>query len=126
MDEDPNWKPVFAIRTSRCCDVEEETIFTEGWRRRKLIDLLRTRAARCGRIEDRGRARRRSGGRPTIRTSRRVGVADALKLVDDTVAHPADRPTRVASGSFCLGPLKSLLSVDLPSSFPPRFKASIE
>src|SRR6516164_5655692 len=94
MDEDPNGEPVVAARIDGCDDVEEETIFTEGRWRRKLIDLLRTRTARRGRIEYRVRARRRSGRRPTVRTGRRVGVADALELIDDAVAHPADRPAR--------------------------------
>src|SRR5579863_1178508 len=88
MDEDPNRKPLVAVRLNGCRDVEEETIFTEGRRRRKLIDHLRTRTARRGRFEYRGHARRRSGRRPTVRAGGRVGVADALKLVDDTVAHP--------------------------------------
>src|SRR5258707_316455 len=86
MDEDPNGEPVVAVRAGGRRDVEEEAIFTEGRRGRKLIDLLRTRAARRGRIEYRVRAHRSCGRRPTVRTGRRVGVADALELVDYTAA----------------------------------------
>src|SRR6516164_358780 len=63
MDEDPNGEPVVVARIDGCNDVEEETILTEGRRWRKLIDLLRTRTARRGRIEYRVGARRRSGRR---------------------------------------------------------------
>src|SRR5262249_42539814 len=73
MDEDPNWEPVLAVQMEGCRDVEEETIFAEGRRGRKLIDLLRTRAARHGRVEDRVRAHRRCGGCPTVHTGRRIG-----------------------------------------------------
>src|SRR5260370_5006498 len=88
VDEDPNGEPVVvAVRADGRRDIEEETIFTEGRRRRKLIDRLRTRAARRGRVEYRVRARRSCGRRPTVRTGRRVGVADALELVDHTAAY---------------------------------------
>src|SRR5262249_28155553 len=91
MDEDPNGEPVLAVTMERRRDVEEETGLREGRWRRQLIERLRTWACRRGRVEYRVRARRSCGRRPTVRTGRRVGVPDALELVDDTVAHPADR-----------------------------------
>src|SRR5258707_12929714 len=72
MDEDPNRKPVVAVRMNGCRDVEEETIFTEGRRDRKLINLLRTRTARRGRLEYRVLVRRRRGGRPPFLNGRLV------------------------------------------------------
>src|SRR5262249_6631342 len=92
MNEDPNGELVVVLRLRGCCDIEEETIFTEGRRRRKLIDLLRTWATWRGGVEYRLRAHRSRGRCPTVRAGRRVGVADALELVDDTVAHAADWP----------------------------------
>src|ERR1700694_4589979 len=66
MDEDPDGEPIVAaLRMNGARDVEEEAILTEWRMRRKLIDQLRARTARRGRIECGVRARRCRGGRPT-------------------------------------------------------------